>query len=140
MDQRTNGVKAHDHDPAREAEWLERRADELREHLGTVVGQLDQRRHAVTRKLKPIALVLGALAAAGGIAVVVWQAVRRRHGQPQRARLLEALRRMRAHPELVARETPNLPKKVAAAALTTLASMAAKRAFAAALPERGAKG
>jgi hypothetical protein len=137
MDQRTNGVSTHDHDPAREAERLERRADELREHLGTVVGQLDQRRHDVTRKLKPFAFVLGGIAAAGAIALVTWQALRRRRGQPRRARLFEAFQRMREHPELVARETPNLPKKVAAAALTTLASMAAKRAFAAALPERG---
>jgi hypothetical protein len=50
-----------------------------------------------------------------------------------------ALQRMREHPELIARETPSLGNKVAAALLTTLASLVVKRAFAAALPERGRK-
>lgn len=121
-----------------EAERLEHKADALREDLDGVVGELDRRRHALARRLKPIALVAVGVMTAMGIGLALWLRHRRR-ARPKLAPFAEALRRIGAHPERIARESPSMAKKAAAAALTTLASLAVKRAFTAAVPDRTRK-
>jgi hypothetical protein len=128
-----NGMNASE-----EAEQLEHKVDTLREDLDGLVGELDRRRHALGRQLKPIALIAAGVAAAVGIGLALWFRHRRRT-RPKLAPFAEALRRMRAHPEQVANASPSIAKKTAAAALTTLASLAVRRAFTAAVPERSRK-
>jgi len=57
---------------------LERRADELRDSLREVVGELEERRHAVGRKFGQVALAGAAVAATSLVGAAIWAAVRRR--------------------------------------------------------------
>jgi hypothetical protein len=118
--------------PSEEANRLGQKANVLREDLDGIVGELDRRRHRLTRRLQPAALIAAGALVAGGVGFAFWRRHRLRT-RPRLAPFRDALRRMAAHPDRVAKETPSVPKKVAAATLTTLASLVVKRAFAAAL-------
>jgi hypothetical protein len=118
-----------------EAERLKHRTDVLREDLDEIVGELDRRRHRLTRQLQPVGLVAAGVVVAGGLGLALW-ARHRRRVHPKLAPYAKAMRRLRAHPDRVAKESPSVPNKVAAAVLTTLASMAVRRAFGAAFPGR----
>jgi hypothetical protein len=107
----------------------------LRADLDGVVEELDRRRHAVVRRLRPLALAAAGVVVGGGVGLALWRHHRRRT-RPKLASLADAVRRVRAHPELVAKASPSIAHKVTAAALTTLASLLVRRAFAAALPDR----
>jgi hypothetical protein len=118
--------------PAQEAGILENEVETIRIHLADLVGELDYRRHQLFNlRRHPVTLVLAAAAAAtllgGGIALLVRHRRRRRSLLRRALRFRSALDRMSQHPERVARETPNVPRKILAAGGTTLASLVAKR-------------
>jgi hypothetical protein len=140
MAQRTNGVSAaHKGSSARqaaeEALRLEERADMLRADLDGVVEELDRRRHAAVRRLKPVALAAAGVAVAGGAGLIAWR-IHVRRTRPKLTPFAEAVQRMRAHPERLAKDSPSVGHKVAAAVLTTLASLIVRRLFTSAVSNR----
>jgi len=127
-----------DHDPADDAPTR-------CERLDTLVSELDQRRHVVTRMARAIRHHRGWAAAVivlglGAIGAAVQLALRHhRKQQTLRSRLgrwSHAFARMVRRPEQVARSQPTLAEKVLGAAASSLTSTVVKRAGARALPDR----
>jgi hypothetical protein len=115
---------------------LELNVELVRRRLDATIRELDRRRQDafdVKAQIKRHALpVIGACVAfaAAVTAVAVW-AIRRRvhrhHLVPRLQRLRSAVSRMVDKPDRVARENPNVVRKIATAAGTTAASMLAKK-------------
>lgn len=100
----------------------------LREELGTLVAELDRRRHDaldVKGQLKRHSVEVGltalalVAAASGFVWVGVWRARRRQRLTYQGSQLREAVSRMIARPERVAAE-PTVPAKILTAAANAL--------------------
>jgi len=115
---------------------LELNVELVRQRLDATIRELDRRRHDafdVRRQLRRHALpVIGGIVAltATVAALTVWALRRRiaRHRlRPKMQRLRRAVGRMVAKPDRVARENPNVVRKIAAAAGTTAATMLAKK-------------
>ena len=120
---------------------LDREIATLRDELSSLVGEADRRRHElldirgqVKRHVVPIAV--GATAAVGAGAGLVWLAVeraRRRQRLPERAgRLREAVSRMMENPERVAADQ-SVPTRIFAAAASALAAAIVSKSAARAL-------
>jgi len=108
---------------ANDVEELERTADALRGNLGALVGELGKRGK---KALVPVAVGVALLGAAGIAALVVARR-RRARRTPVMLNLAEAVRRAVAHPDRVAKPEPRGLSKIAIAAGTAAASMAARR-------------
>ena len=147
-DERTNGT--HSASPREATRQLEGDIAALRKELGTLVSELDRRRHELVdvklqlRRHAGGAVLTGValVAAATGIVwLKVWQAQRRRHPLAKAGRLGEAVSRMIARPERVAAE-PTVPGKILTAAATAAVAALVKRGlewmFHAALSSSGA--
>lgn len=115
---------------------LELNVEMVRQRLDATIRELDRRRHDafdIRRQLRRHALpVIGGIVvfAATVAAMTVWALRRRiaRHRlRPKMQRLRHALGRMVEKPDRVARENPNVVRKIAAAAGTTAATMLAKK-------------
>jgi hypothetical protein len=115
---------------------LELNVEMVRQRLDATIRELDRRRHdafdikyQIRRHALPVIGGIVALAAAVA-AVTVW-ALRRRSDRrrlvPRLQRLRSAVRRMVDKPDRVARENPNVLRKIATAAGTTAATMLAKK-------------
>ena len=119
-----------------DVESLEREVDRIRNNIGELVRELNQRRHdAFDLKLQfrhhagRLVLVGAAFAAliAGTIVLATARLRRRRSIRTRVTRLRDALRRIAAHPERVAERQPNVPRKLIAAGGTAIASVLGKR-------------
>jgi hypothetical protein len=119
-----------------EVESLEHEVERIRSNIGALVRELNHRRHeAFDLKLQfrqhagRLVLVGVAVASliAGAIALTVARAKRRRSIKYRVTRLRDALRRMSAHPERVAKEQPNVSRKLLAAGGTAIASALGKK-------------
>jgi hypothetical protein len=115
---------------------LELNVELVRRRLDATIRELDRRRHDafdVKTQLRRHALpVIGGFVAfaAAVAAVTVWAIRRRVHRHrlvPRLHRLRSAVGRMVDKPDRVARENPNVVRKIAAAAGTTAATMLAKK-------------
>ena len=115
---------------------LEREVAEIRGNLGDLVSELDHRRHevfALRRQIRrhPLYLAIAGVAVLGLVGAAVALAVDRRHRQrsalARMHRLRGAFGRMADHPERVARETPDVARKVAGAAGAAIASALARK-------------
>jgi len=115
---------------------LELNVELVRQRLDATIRELDRRRHDVfdiRRQIKRHALPVigGIVALAATVAAMTVWALRRRIARhrlmPKMQRLRRALGRMVEKPDRVARETPNVVRKIAAAAGTTAATMLAKK-------------
>jgi hypothetical protein len=123
-------------DGRQEVGKLESDVDLIRANLGDLIGELNNRRRdALDIRLQfqrhagrlVLAGVVVIAMVAGGIALFVSR-VRRRRSLPVRAdRLGKALRRALAHPEHVAERRPSVPRKIAAAGGSAIASALGKR-------------
>jgi hypothetical protein len=121
-------------DPEQRADELEQKAEAIRDNLDGLVAELDYRRHeAVRRWAKPIAIGAAVLGA-GVVALIVWRRSRRRPSRLERFRA--AIGRAMAHPDRVAKTTPSMGKKIAAAAGMAGVSVAARRLVSRVLPDR----
>jgi hypothetical protein len=130
-------------DPARSADRLLEDIQVIRGNLGSLIGELDQRRRrAFDVRLQvrrhPLVAVATVTLLAGmvGGAIALGISMRRRHRTP-RARLhslREAVQRMLHDPDRVARVEPSVGRKIlaagGAAAASTLAKRLAQRAWA----------
>jgi hypothetical protein len=110
---------------------LEREVEHIRNDMTDVVRELDRRRHDLfdwRLQLRENALALGVgvisvVCVMGGIiALTAWRARRRRRPLVRLRMYQEALGRMVAHPERVARPQPGVGKKTLAAAATGAAA------------------
>ena len=114
-------------------EALYERADDLRDYVGDLVDELEDRGHRAVRPLViGAAAALVAAATAGGILLA-----RRRHAPAATWRAREfgrALGRLARHPEYVATPPPSVAKKILAAAAAALVSVALQRLARAFLP------
>lgn len=109
--------------PGEVVEELERTADSLRTNLTALVGELGRRGKRAVLPLAIGAMVLAALSVGGGL---VWRR-RQRRFRPSRLRNIgQALGRVVAHPERVARSQPGGLSKVGYAAAAAAASVAAR--------------
>jgi hypothetical protein len=120
----------------REVEQLEQDVDRIRGHIGTLVRELNHRRHeAFDLKLQfrrhagRVVLVGVAVVAlvAGGIAYAAARMRRRRSIKVRVNRLRAALHRISAHPERVAERTPTVSRKMLAAGGGAIAAALGKR-------------
>ncbi len=119
-----------------EVENLERDVDQIRTNLGELVGELNQRRHDAfdlrlqfRRHTGRMILVGAAMLAmvAGGIVLAVARLRHRRSLRYRAGRLGQGLRRALAHPENLAERRPSVPRKIAAAGGSALATAMGKR-------------
>ena len=130
MDQGTPGVKEENNinpDPEDEAQRLEEKVEALRDNLGGLVSELDRRRHRLTaagKRALPYAAGVAGAAALAVTGALIW---RRRNRPSGPRRLLEALRRISAHPDRVGTNQPSVGKKILAAAGAAAASMLVRR-------------
>jgi hypothetical protein len=116
-------------------EAAERALEETRNRLGWLLAELSRRRHhlvevkgQLSRNGRPVLVAAAALLlAAGGVALAVRR--HRRHGTltARASRTGSALARIVAHPERVARPEPTLGRRVAQAALSSLAAVLVKQ-------------
>jgi hypothetical protein len=115
---------------------LELNVELVRRRLDATIRELDRRRQDafdVKAQIRRHALpVIGGFVAfaAAVTAVAVWAIRRRLHSHrlvPRLQRLRSAVGRMVDKPDRVARENPNVVRKIATAAGTTAASMLAKK-------------
>jgi hypothetical protein len=115
---------------------LEHEVETIRLHIGDLVDELDHRRHELFNlrgqvRRHPVRLVLAAALVAGALAGGIALAVRARHrrrsfsGRVQRFR--EALGRARQHPDRIAKDSPSVARKIAAAGGTSIASVLGKQ-------------
>jgi len=129
----TNGTTKHPTEA--DVRGVEHNIDDIRQHLGELVGELNRRRReAMDLKLqfhrRPVTLVLTAVAAvgviAGAIALVVLHWHHRRTLVGRADRMRGALRRVARRPELLAESEPTVGHKVAAAGGTAIAAALGK--------------
>ena len=115
---------------------LELNVEMVRQRLDATIRELDRRRHDafdIRRQLRRHALPVigGIVALAAAVAAMTVLALRRRSARqrfvPKLHRLRGALGRMVDKPDRVARENPNVVRKIATAAGTTAATMLAKK-------------
>ncbi len=101
----------------------------VRDELGTLVAELDRRRHEILdlpRQIKQHAseIALAGLAVAAAVSVVIWLVVRRSGRSaapgPRVGHLREAVARMTEHPERVT-ESPSIASQIIGAAATAAA-------------------
>jgi hypothetical protein len=114
----------------------EAKIERARARLDGLVTEIDRRRHElmdVRLQLRKHTLLV-ALVATGAAAIITTTALLVARSRRQRnsvwgrwKRVREALARMTEHPESVARNEPNLAKKIAASAGSAAASQIAKR-------------
>lgn len=109
--------------------------DAIRGELGTLVAELDRRRHELfdlplQARRHPVVVVVAASTVAlilGGMIALAVRSRRRHHDPKVRVReTRRALARLIDHPDRVAAE-PNVGNKILAAVGTTVATMIAKR-------------
>jgi hypothetical protein len=113
-----------DANPREAVQELERTADNLRNNLTALVGELGRRGKKAALPVAIGAAVLAALSIVGGL---VWRRRQKRH-QPSRLRNIgQALSRAAAHPDRVARSQPRGLSKVGYAAAAAVASVAARK-------------
>ena len=119
-----------------EVDELEREVDRIRSNIGELVRELNHRRHeAFDLRLQlrhhagRVVLAGAAVVAllAGGIALALARLRRRRSIRVRVGRLREALRRIAAHPEHLAEREPSVPRKMAAAGGSAIASALGKQ-------------
>ena len=124
-------------------EWLEQDIDRIRNNIGAVIGELNQRRHdAFDLKLQfrrhARAFVLVVAAMVGSLAAVVALGLARRrhrhslvgrahHARRAAHRLRRALGHFVAHPDRLMDRAPSVTRKVAAAGGAAMASVLGKR-------------
>jgi hypothetical protein len=132
MGQGTNGVDISSPPP----ETLEREVEAIRGSLDGIVSELDRRRHELTDWRLQLRRHRGKLAvAAGGLVAIIagfiaFTTVRHRRrerllGRAQRMR--RAMARMIEDPDKVAKPTPSVGHKIAAAAGSAIAVAVVKR-------------
>ena len=117
-------------------EELEHDVDLIRANLGDLIGELNyRRRDALDLRLQLqrhagrvvlVGVVLIGMVA-GGIALFVSHLRRQRSLRTRASRLGKALRRALAHPEHVAERRPSVPRKIAAAGGSAIASAIGKQ-------------
>jgi len=119
-----------------EVDRLEQEVDRIRGNIGELVRELNHRRHeAFDLKLQlrrhTARVVLAGVAliglVVGGIAYAAARVRRRRSIRARVNRLREALRRIGAHPERVAKETPSVSHKLLAAGGGAIATAVGKK-------------
>ncbi len=129
------GQGAHGMNGSDDVRRVSGEVDVLRGELGSLVDELDRRRHeafdiGLQLRRHPVAVAVAATAAALVVGGLLAWAVRQRreHARPTvRAReARRALARLMDHPERVAAE-PSVGNKVATAVLTLVATALAKR-------------
>jgi hypothetical protein len=130
----TNGTTKHPTEA--DVRGAERGIDEIRDHLGDLMTELNRRRREVMDlklqfQRRPVAMVLGAVVLVGVLAGTItlialhWH---RRRSLPGRAdRMRAALRRVARRPELLAEPEPTVSHKVAAAGGSAIASALGKQ-------------
>ena len=114
---------------------LELNVEMVRQRLDATIRRIRRRHDAfdIRRQLRRHALPVigGIVALAATVAAMTVWALRRRLARhrlrPKMQRLRHALGRMVEKPDRVARENPNVVRKIAAAAGTTAATMLAKK-------------
>jgi hypothetical protein len=130
----SNGITKHPTEA--DARGIEHDVDEVREHLGALMGELNRRRReAMDVKLQyqrhPVRMVLGAVVfvtlVAGTIALLVARRHHRRSLAGRAQRMRRALHRVAERPELIADPEPTVSHKVAVAGGTALASILGKQ-------------
>jgi hypothetical protein len=115
---------------------LELNVEMVRQRLDATIRELDRRRHdafdiryQIRRHALPV--IGGVVALAASVAALTVWALRRRSDRrrlvPKLHRLRSAMGRMVDKPDRVARESPNVVRKIATAAGTTVATMLAKQ-------------
>jgi hypothetical protein len=123
-------------DGRQEVGKLENDVDLIRANIGDLIGELNHRRRDVLdirlqfqrhagRLVLAGAVLIGIVA--GGIALFVSSVRRRRSWRVRADHLGKALRRAVAHPEHVAERRPSVPRKIAAAGGSAIASAIGKR-------------
>jgi hypothetical protein len=113
----------------------EREVEEVRDRLTGIARELDRRRHAtfdLRGQLRRHGTAIGisaatlALLVGGSLGVGLWLKARRARALSRARRLRAAVARMVAHPDDVARPTPNVGKKVLGAIISAAAGVLAK--------------
>jgi hypothetical protein len=142
MGERTSVLKPADGQPGASGR-LAREIDDIRGEIAALVDELDRRRRELfdvrlQMQRHPVAvsvagLTLGALLG-GAVALVVYNARRKRRTTYKAKQLRTAFDRMMEHPERVARGEPPPGEKIIAAVGTALATLLVRRAFDRATP------
>jgi len=122
----TNGHGMHE---------IEGEITEIRGRLDQSLAELDRRRHEATDVKLQIRRHPGAVAAAGGVvllllggvAYAIWAARKRDEPINKAKRLRMAVSRMIDQPQKVAKPEPTVPEKILAAAGTAAATMITKK-------------
>lgn len=117
-------------------EQLEHDVDLIRANLGDLIGELNSRRRDAldlrlqfqrhAGRLVLVGIVLIGMVA-GGIALFIARMRQKRSFRARAGRLGKALRRAVAHPEHLAERRPSVPRKIAAAGGSAIASAIGKR-------------
>jgi hypothetical protein len=122
-------------DPAEQAAAAEREVERTRERITGIVRELSRRRHAVfdlRAQLRHHGVAVGVAAAAlalaigGAVWLAFWRRARRARPLAKAHRLRLAAARMVAHPDQVARPSPQVGNKVLAAFGSAAAGVLAK--------------
>jgi hypothetical protein len=115
---------------------LELNVEMVRRRLDATIRELDRRRHdALDIKLQlrrhALPVIAGLVVLVAGVTSLTLLLLRRRGNRkrllPKMQRLRQAVARMVEKPDRVARENPNVARKIATAAGTTAATMLAKK-------------
>ena len=114
---------------------LEGEISEIRGRLDHSLAELDRRRHEATDIKLQIRRHPGAVAAAGGVvllllggvAYAIWAAHRREQPMNKAKRLRLAVSRMIDEPQKVAKAEPTVPEKILGAVGVTVATILAKK-------------
>ena len=126
---------------------LEGQISEIRGRLDHSLAELDRRRHEATDIKLQIRRHPGAVAAAGGVvllllggvAYAIWAAHRREQPMNKVKRLRLAVSRMIDEPQKVAKAEPTVPEKILAAASTVAATMITRKLIERAMNTAGQK-
>ena len=132
MDQRMTGLilTGNDNDPkldcAEKGEHLEDDIDKIRNNLGTLVGELDHRRHQaldLARHLRPLAIGAVTLAVVGGGLAIY------RSRQPPHLRMAQRFKQALAVAagQPLSGAKPSVAKRIAGAAGATLVSLLVRK-------------
>ena len=126
---------------------LEGEISEIRGRLDHSLAELDRRRHEATDIKLQIRRHPGAVAAAGGVvllllggvAYAIWAAHHREQPMNKVKRLRLAVSRMIDEPQKVAKAEPTVPEKILAAAGTVAATMITRKLIERAINSAGQK-